>query len=188
MSNSSPAAVARVFRRSTLCLFALVLLSAAAAGTARAQRPQDLRRQDNPLNRDPRRPSSYDYENENRNSQLGKEVDIALNQGNAACDAKPPRYEEAEDAYQRAAKLNPKEARAYLGLGRVFAAQSRVPETIAAYRKAVELKPKFAEARFNLGLVLYVTGRRDEALAEYESLRKLDEPLARRFKDFMDKK
>jgi Flp pilus assembly protein TadD len=63
-----------------------------------------------------------------------------------------------------------------------------VPETVAAYRKAVELKPKLAEARFNLGLVLFVTGKRDEAQAEYEALRKLDEKLAQRFKEFMDKR
>ncbi len=176
-------ALSRVFY-----LFALAALAAAAAGTAGAQPPKDLRRQDSPLNRDPRKPSAYEMENEARNAQIGKEVDIALNQGNAACDATPPRYKEAEDAYRRAAKLRPKEARAYLGLGRVYAAQSRVPETIAAYRKAIEIKPKFAEAHFNLGLVLFVTGQRDEALAEYESLRKLDETLAKRFKEFMVKK
>ena len=170
------------------CLFALAALAAAAAGTARAQQPKDLRRQDSPLTRDPRKPSAYEMENEARYAQIGKEVDIALKQGNMACDATPPRYKEAEDAYLRAAKLNPKEARAHLGLGRVYAAQSRVPETVAAYRKAIEIKPKFAEAHFNLGLVLLVTGQRDEAVAEYEALRKLDEALANRFKEFLDKK
>jgi tetratricopeptide (TPR) repeat protein len=184
---SSPRHRASRTLRFALCLFALAFVSAATLSTARAQPPKDVRRQDTPLNRDPRRPTSYEYEQEARNAQIGKEVDIALKQGNVACDATPPRYAEAEDAYLRAAKLNPKEARAYLGLGRVYAAQSRVPETVAAYRKAIELKPKFAEARFNLGLVLFVTGKREEALAEYEALRKLDPELAKRFKEFIDK-
>lgn len=185
----TPAAVSRL-RRTAFYLSATALVTCAAAVASHAQpsRPQDLRRQDSPLTRDPRRPTAYEYENENRNAQIGKEVDIAIKQGNDAFDAGPARYEEALRSYQEAAKLNPKEARAYLGLGRVYAAQNRVPETLAAYRKAVELKPKLAEARFNLGLVLFVTGKREEALVEYEALRKLDDKLAQRFKEFMDKR
>ena len=184
----TPHAAARRVKRVALCLSTLALLTCAAAATSYAQRPQDLRRQDSPLTRDPRRPSAYEYERESRNSQVGREVDVALKQGNDAFDGGPTRYREAEDAYQRAARLNPKEARAYLGLGRVYAAQNRVPETLAAYRKAVELKPRMAEARFNLGLVLLATGKREEAVAEYEALRKLDEKLAKRFKEFLDKR
>lgn len=184
---TTPASASHL-RRAAFCLSAAVLLACAAAAASRAQPPRDLRRQDSPLTRDPRKPSAYEMENEVRNSQIGREVDIALKQGNDAFDAGPARYDEALDAYQRAAKINPKEARAYIGLGRVYAARNQVPETLAAYRKAVELKPKLAEARFNLGLVLFVTGKRDEALVEYEALRKLDEKLAARFKEFMDKR
>ncbi|HLL73901.1 MAG TPA: tetratricopeptide repeat protein [Pyrinomonadaceae bacterium] len=183
---NTPAAAKSPLRRAALCPLAAALLALAAA-TPFAQQPKDLRRQDSPLTRDPRRPSAYEYENESRNSQIGREVDIAIKQGNDAFDAGPARYEEAEQAYQHAAELNPKEARAYLGLGRVYAALNRVPETLAAFRKAVEIKPKMAEARFNLGQVLFVTGKRDEALEQYEALRKLDEKLAARFKEFMDK-
>ena len=182
-----PAAVSRL-RRAAFYLSAVALLSCAAEAVGQPQAPRDLRRQDSPLTRDPRKPSAYEMENEARNSQIGREVDIALRQGNDAFDAGPSRYDEAVDAYQRAAKINPKEARAYIGLGRVYAARNQVPETLAAYRKAVELKPKLAEARFNLGLVLFVTGKREEALVEYEALRKLDEKLAQRFKEFMDKR
>jgi tetratricopeptide (TPR) repeat protein len=174
-------------RRLALCLSAAGLLACAAAPPL-TQPPKDLRRQGSPLTLDPRKPSAYEMEVEQRSLQVGREVETALKQGNDAVDAGPARYEEAEQAYRRAIKINPKEARAYLGLGRVHAAQSRVPETLAAYRKAVELKPKMAEARFNLGLVLLVTGKRDEALAEYETLRKLDGKLASRFKEFMDKR
>ena len=181
-------AAASPLRRATFYLLAAALLSCAAAVTSFAQPPKDMRRQDSPLVRDPRKPSAYEMANEARNSQIGREVEIALRQGNDAFDAGPSRYDEALGAYRRAAEVNPKEARAYLGLGRVYAARNQVPETLAAYRKAVELKPKLAEARFNLGLVLFVTGKRDEALAEYEALRKLDEKLAARFKEFMDKR
>jgi tetratricopeptide (TPR) repeat protein len=181
---SNPAATSRL-PRAALCLLALLTCFAA---TSFAQPPKDLRRQDSPLVRDPRKPSAYEMEVEQRNLQVGREVDIALKQGNDAFDGGPTRYEEAVDAYQRAAKINPKEARAYLGLGRVYAAQNRVPETLAALRKAVELKPKLTEARFNLGLVLSTTGARAEAAAQYEALRKLDEKLAARLKEFMDKR
>ena len=177
-------------RRAVFYLSAVTLVTCAAAAASFAQptQPRDLRRQDSPLVRDPRKPSAYEMENEQRNLMIGKEVDIAIKQGNDAFAAGPARYDEAVDAYQRAAKINPKEARAYLGLGRVYAARNQVPETLTALRKAVELKPKLAEARFNLGLVLFVTGKRDEALVEYEALRKLDEKLAARFKEFMDKR
>ena len=174
--------------RAALCLSAVALLTCLAAVTSFAQPPKDLRRQDSPLVRDPRKPSAYEMEVERRNLQVGREAEIALKQGNDAFDGGPTRYDEAIDAYQRAAKLNPKEARAYLGLGRVYAAKNLVPETVAAFRKAIELKPKMAEARFNLGFVLAATGKREEASAEYEALRKLDEKLAARLKEFMDKR
>ncbi len=53
-------------------------------------------------------------------------VEDALNEASKAFSAKPPRYDEAEQAYLRAVKVRPKEARAYLGLGFIYAAQNQV--------------------------------------------------------------
>ena len=170
-----------------LCLLLLPASGRAQAATKPRPDPAVVLRPYDPLERDPMKPKPYEVENEARDAQSGKEVEHALRDGNEACDAKPPRYADAERAYSEAAKLNPKEARAYLGLGRVYAAQNRVEETLAAYQKAIELKPKFAEARFNLGLVLSAIGKRDEALAQYEALQGLDKELARKLKDLMAK-
>jgi tetratricopeptide (TPR) repeat protein len=177
----------RINYRFAVGIAALAMLLAAAT-SSHAQLPSGVvTRPDNPLSHDPRRPNSYDMEMEQRNAQIGKEVDQALQEGNTAFAAKPARYADAEQAYLRAAKINPKEARAYMGLGQVYAAQNRADDTVAALKKAVELKPKFAEARFNLGLVYHALGKKDEAAAQYEALKDLNQELAQKLKDLMAK-
>ena len=178
---------ARINYRFMIALAALALLLAAAT-SSRAQPPSGVvTRPDNPLSHDPRRPNSYDMEMEQRNAQIGKEVEMALQEGNEAFAAKPARYADAEQAYLRAAKLNPKEARAYMGLGQVYAAQNRADDTVAAFKKAIELKPKFAEARFNLALVYHALGKKDEAREQYEALQNLNKELAQKLKDLIAK-
>ena len=144
-------------------------------------------RPDNPLSHDPRKPNAYDLENELRNAKIGLEVDAALQEGNDAFAAAPPRYADAERAFLRAAKLEPKEARAYLGLGTVYAAQNQVDKTVNAFKKAIEIKPKFAAAHFNLGMVFFAIGKKDEATAEYRVLATLDERLAKKLRDSIEK-
>jgi tetratricopeptide (TPR) repeat protein len=161
-----------------LTCVALFLLVSEAGISVRAQ--GIVTRQDSPLSHDARNPNSYDLENELRNSKAGKEVEIALEAGNKAFSAKPPRYATAEQSYLRAAKLEPKEARAYLGLGRLYAAQNQVEKTIESFKKAVEVKPKYAEAHFNLGLVYHAIGKKEEAIKEYDALVLLDKPLAKK--------
>ncbi|MCA1816847.1 MAG: tetratricopeptide repeat protein, partial [Acidobacteria bacterium] len=103
----------------------------AAGGALQAQQDKSripVTRQENPLTHDPRRPDAYDLELEQQNAVQGKEVERALREGNEATDATPPRYDDAEKFYQEALKLNPKEARAYLGLGRLYAAQNRADD------------------------------------------------------------
>jgi tetratricopeptide (TPR) repeat protein len=176
----------RINYRFMIAVAALALLLTATS--SRAQPPSGVvTRPDNPLSHDPRRPNSYDMEMEQRNAQIGKEVELALREGYDAFAAKPARYADAEQAYLRAAKINPKEARAYLGLGQVYAAQNRADDTVAAFKKAIELRPKFAEARFNLGLVFNALGKKDEARAQYEALQSLDKELAQRLKDAIEK-
>lgn len=169
---------------------AVLLFAFAACATplyAQGQPPTRLERPDDPLNRDPTRPSAYDREVEQRNAIIGKEVDLALRNGNDAMSAKPPRYSDAEKSYQEALKLNPKEARAYLGLGRLYAAQERVDDSVAAFKKAIELKPKMAEAYFNLGIIYVATGKKDAAQEQYHALQGLNADMAKRLKEFIDK-
>lgn len=179
----------RSWLRAILGATLMLLVFAACATTlhAQGQTSTRLERADDPLNRDPTRPSAYDREIEQRNAMIGKEVDLALRAGNEASDAKPPRYADAEKSYREAIKLNPKEARAYLGLGRLYAAQERVDDSIAAFKKAIELKPKLAEAYFNLGIIYVATGKKDAAQEQYHALQGLNADLAKRLKGFIDK-
>ena len=177
----------RINYRFAVGIAALAMLLAAATSSHAQPASGVVTRPDNPLSHDPRRPNAYDMEMEQRNAQIGKEVDQALQEGYAAFAAKPARYGDAEQAYLRATKINPKEARAYMGLGQVYAAQNRADDTVAALKKAVELKPKFAEARFNLGLVYHALGKKDEALAQYEALKDLNKELAQKLKDLIAK-
>jgi tetratricopeptide (TPR) repeat protein len=144
-------------------------------------------RQSDPLSHDPRKPNTYDLEKELRNAKIGRELESALKEGNDAFAAAPPRYAESERAFLRAVELEPKEARAYLGLGIVYAAQNQVDKTVGAFKKAIEVKPKFAEAHFNLGMVYFAIGKKNQASEEYRVLATLDQRLAKKLKDSMEK-
>lgn len=153
--------------------------------TQPATQPKIVTRQDDPLNRNPANPSAYDLERESMAAH--SEVEAVIKQGNEARAATPPRLEEAEKAYLRAVDLNPKEARAYLGLGNVYAARNLADETIKAFQKAIELKPKLSEAHFNLGMVYNAIGKKDKALEECEALQPLNKDLAKKLKEIIDK-
>ena len=171
-------------------LFAVALLILTApAGPAYAQGASKtkLARPNDPLSHDPRQPNSYDLDNELRNSKIGREVELALIEGNNAFSAKPPRYEEAEKAYLRAAKLEPKEAKAYVGLGVVYAAQNYAEKAAASFEKAVEVKPKYAQAHFNLALIYNAIGKKAEALKEQRILQGLDQILAKKLAELIGK-
>ncbi|MBV9210571.1 MAG: tetratricopeptide repeat protein, partial [Acidobacteria bacterium] len=77
---------------------------------------------------------------------LSKQVDAALELGNTARDGKPPRYEDAERAYQLAAQLDPQDARAYVGLGNTYFDQKRYTEAETAFRHATELDAEDPDA------------------------------------------
>jgi tetratricopeptide (TPR) repeat protein len=164
-------------------LGALALLLPFAAGSslhAQGSAPRVVTHPEDPLTHDPLRPNAHDYEIEQQNALIGKEVERALRDGNEATDAKPPRYADAERSYREALKFNPKEARAYLGLGRLYAAQDRADDSLAAFKKVIELKPKMAEAYFNMGVIYFAVGKKDAALEQYRVLQTLNKDLARR--------
>lgn len=66
-------------------------------------------------------------------------VEDALALGNSARDANPPRYVDAEKAYRLAARLNPKDARSYIGMGNIMYDQHRYVEAAKMYRQALAL-------------------------------------------------
>ena len=129
-------------------------------------------------------PDSYDLDNELRNSKIGREVELALIEGNKAFSTNPPRFDEAEKAYLRAAKLEPKEAKAYVGLGVVYAAQNFAEKAAASFEKAVEVKPKYSQAHFNLALIYNAMGKKAEALEQQRILQGLDQALAKSWQSY----
>ena len=79
-------------------------------------------------------------------AEVTKQVDAALELGNAARDSKPPRYADAEQAYKLAMQLDPEDARAFVGLGNTYFDQRRFPEAETAFVRATQLDPQDADA------------------------------------------
>ena len=94
---------------------------------------------------------------------VSKEVESALELGNAARDSKPPRYADAEQAYALALRLDPNEARAYVGLGNTFFDQKHFPEAETAFVRAIALDPKDADAMVALAYTQNVQGHYQDA-------------------------
>jgi formylglycine-generating enzyme required for sulfatase activity/lipopolysaccharide biosynthesis regulator YciM len=85
----------------------------------------------------------------------------AVERGNSARDTRD--YSRAETEYRKALELNPKEERAYLGLGNVYFDQHQYPEAVDAYQNAIGLKQNYAEGHSNLSYAYMRQGRLDDA-------------------------
>ncbi|MEM9808008.1 MAG: tetratricopeptide repeat protein, partial [Cyanobacteria bacterium P01_D01_bin.56] len=94
------------------------------------------------------------------------------NLGNALSDQS--RYDEAEEAYRNAIRLNPDDAIAYNNLGNALSDQSRYDEAEEAYRNAIRLNPDYAIAYNNFGYLYQVQGRLEEAIELYNKSISLD--------------
>jgi tetratricopeptide (TPR) repeat protein len=175
----------------TMKLLVVVAALCLAFTSAQSQKPGGvLIRSDDPLSRDrdPTRPDRSEDEIRKAVTGTPSEVAAELKYAKEAFESKPPRYEEAERRYLRAAKLRPSEERAYLGLGNVYAAQDRVSDAIAAFQKAVEIKPKFADAHFDLGVIFVAIRKKDEAVDQYTALQDLDKKLAVKLKEMIEQR
>lgn len=86
------------------------------------------------------------------NAAVNERFEELLAKGNDARDAR--RFAEAEEAYQDAAKLKPRDFRAPYGLGNVYADQARWENAETAYRSAVEFAPRDVDALVALSVVL----------------------------------
>ncbi|MCM3870839.1 MAG: tetratricopeptide repeat protein [Pyrinomonadaceae bacterium] len=107
-------------------------------------------------------------------SEIVEDVEDALEAGNTARDQKPPNYAEAERAYNLAAKLEPNDWRAFVGLGNIYLDQGRDEEAIPPYRRAVELKSKSPEVFEALGDVYFRLERYEESIAASSESVRLD--------------
>jgi serine/threonine-protein kinase len=75
------------------------------------------------------------------------------------------RFPEAEEAYRKAAGLDPGFVEAHNNLGNALFNQGRFPEAETAFREAIRLKPDLAEVHSNLGAALIYQDRDKEAVA-----------------------
>jgi tetratricopeptide (TPR) repeat protein/CHASE2 domain-containing sensor protein len=104
-------------------------------------------------------------------ADTGREFTAALMLGNRERDTLD--YVAAERAYVKASLIDEQDARAFYGLGNVYADQKKWEDAERAYRRAVKLSPYFAPAHLALGFVLAQPlgdrGDTPERLADAES-------------------
>lgn len=77
------------------------------------------------------------------------------------------RVQEALEATEKAAELEPNNPQVYSNLGIILQAIGRLDEAETAYRRAIELKPDSAENYYNLGVLLQTLDRLHEAEISY---------------------
>lgn len=97
-----------------------------------------------------------------------------IEKGNAARSAATPRYSEAEQTYMQAARQDPDDARAFVGLGNVYLDQGRLAQAVDQYQRAIKLRPEYSDAYMPLGFALVRLNRLPEAIEIYTQAIKID--------------
>jgi tetratricopeptide (TPR) repeat protein len=80
----------------------------------------------------------------------------------------------ARDAFNKALKLRPSSARAWMGLGWASLDLDRKGDAVKAFRKALAIDDGLADAHFGLAEALRFSGQKDQALDEYRTYLKMD--------------
>jgi tetratricopeptide (TPR) repeat protein len=86
----------------------------------------------------------------------------------SALDEDPATFDQAEDLYSRAVRLDPSLAIAYTNLGNIRFRRGDEPGAEALYRRAIEVDPHQPEAHYNLGYVMLERGDARGATAYFE--------------------
>src|SRR5215217_2715668 len=109
-----------------------------------------------------------------KNKPPVRQQDQAIARANAARSAPKPRYDEAEEQYQLAARIAPDDARAFAGLGNVYVDQGKFAQAVDAYHKALKVKPDYNGAYLPLAFSLARLNRFPEAIDVYQETLKRD--------------
>jgi tetratricopeptide (TPR) repeat protein len=83
-------------------------------------------------------------------------------------DEDPATYDEAQELYERALRLDPSLAIAYTNLGNIRFRRGDEAGAVTLYRRAIEVDPHQPEAHYNLGYVLLERGDAKEATSYFE--------------------
>jgi tetratricopeptide (TPR) repeat protein len=88
--------------------------------------------------------------------------------------APKPDFQAAKSHLDRALRLNPRFAEAYLQLGIIEQHEDQNQESLLSLKRAVHSNPKLAAAHYRLGLAYRRLGQKDEAAAEFALFEKLN--------------
>jgi tetratricopeptide (TPR) repeat protein len=160
------------------------LKNAQAAGAGGAP-PTEVER-----NMTPAQKAEFEKANKAREAQLAarKELNDAYSAGKTALDAKM--YDEAIEAFIKAAALDDKQVAVWSGLADAYVASAALKPAEAsalydkgldAYRKAIELKPDDASYYNNFALALAKDKKIDEARTNLDKAAQLDPPGAGKY-------
>jgi tetratricopeptide (TPR) repeat protein len=86
----------------------------------------------------------------------------------SALDEDPSTYDQAEELYERATRLDPTLAIAYTNLGNIRFRRGDEAAAATLYRRAIEVDPHQPEAHYNLGYVMLERGDARGATAYFE--------------------
>jgi tetratricopeptide (TPR) repeat protein len=84
------------------------------------------------------------------------------------------RFDEAAEAYEAAARLQPRNASVWAGLGAARLAGGNASAAVDAYEHAVEINPGSAAFHAALGRACASAGDRSRARTEYEAALRID--------------
>lgn len=94
-------------------------------------------------------------------------AEIYLVRGDAQLKKDPVVATPAIEYYNKAAALDPKSAKAYVRIGRVYAAGKNMVSAISFFNKALAIEPNFAPAYEYRGEAYYQIGKFDSAAVSY---------------------
>jgi tetratricopeptide (TPR) repeat protein len=86
----------------------------------------------------------------------------------SSLDENPATFDDAEELYGRAVRLDPSLAIAYTNLGNIRFRRGDEAGAEALYRRAIEIDPQQPEAHYNLGYVMLERGSARSATAHFE--------------------
>ena len=83
----------------------------------------------------------------------------------------------AKEAFNEAIKQNPRNAKAYFGLGGIYNMEKDHAKAIKLFQKAVALDPTYVDAHYGLAFTYEIIGEKEKAAKEYARHKELKTKL-----------